>query len=116
MWIARVRQDDPAGFPPPSQPVVDEELRHAVLRAIRSVSDDLSRVTTTPTYGQPVTDLVPALEQTVAGACADLGYRLFLRSLNAYCVGVDRKTRDAFVELGPRFGYPKYLVDLIVRE
>ncbi|MBC2878798.1 MULTISPECIES: hypothetical protein [Streptomyces] len=110
VWLARVRQDDPAFTPPPPQPVVDEEMSRAVLRAIRSVADDLSRATAASTYGRPPVSLVPALEQTVVHACADLGYRLFLRSMNAYFVAIDRKSYDSFDALGRRFGYPRFLV------
>ncbi|MDH2391789.1 hypothetical protein QCN29_24030 [Streptomyces sp. HNM0663] len=109
-WLARVRQDEPAFAPPSPQPVADEDLRHAVLQAIRPVADDLSRTVTAASYGTPAAGLVPALEQVVTQVCADLGYRLFLRAMKAYFVEIDKKSHDAFIALGERFGYPKYLV------
>ncbi|WP_267242987.1 hypothetical protein [Streptomyces sp. PR69] len=74
------------------------------------MADDLSRTATTASYGTPAAGLVPALEQVVAQACADLGYRLFLRAMKAYFVEVDKTSRDAFAALGERFGYPPFLV------
>ncbi|MFJ1602294.1 hypothetical protein ACIOHS_02790 [Streptomyces sp. NPDC088253] len=59
-----------------------------------------------------MTGLVPALERVVTEACADLGYRLFLRAVKAYFVPVpaDGKTYGRFVALGERFGYPYWVV------
>lgn len=59
----------------------------------------------------PVPGLVPALEQVVTEACADLGCRLFLRASKAYFVEIDKTSHDAFIALGQRFGYPEFLVD-----
>jgi hypothetical protein len=111
-WLARVRQDDPAFLPPPPRPVVDEELRGAVLQVIHLVAEQLSLAAETPSYGVPVPGLVHALERVVTEACADLGYRLFLRAVKAYFVPVpaDGDTYVEFVALGERFGYPKWVV------
>ncbi|AYN39875.1 hypothetical protein D9753_14195 [Streptomyces dangxiongensis] len=106
-WLARVRRDNPAYTPPPPQPVVDEELRRAVLDVIRPVAEQLSLAVGNPPFGIPVTGLVPALERVVTEACADLGYRLFLRAMKAYHVPADR---PALVALGERFGYPEWVV------
>ncbi|MFD8733686.1 hypothetical protein ACFV06_02085 [Streptomyces sp. NPDC059618] len=111
-WLARVRQDDPAFVPLPPRPVVDEELRQAVLQVIRRVAEPLRLASEQPPYGVPATGLVPALERVVTEACADLGYRLFLRAVKAYFVPVpaDGATHEGFVALGERFGYPYWLV------
>ncbi|MFF8030515.1 hypothetical protein [Streptomyces sp. NPDC016626] len=110
-WLTRVRQDDPVFTPPPPQPVRDEQARQAVLGVMRPVADDLDRAASNPGYGLAVHGLVPALRQVVTEACADLGYRLFLRAMKAYFVEVDTSSHDAFVALGQRFGYPEFLVD-----
>lgn len=111
-WLARVRQDDPAFVPPPPQPVVDEELRRAVIQVIHSVEEPLRLASEQPPYGVPATGLVPALERVVTEACADLGYRLFLRAVKTCFVPVpaDGVTYGRFVALGERFGYPYWLV------
>jgi hypothetical protein len=111
-WLARVHQDDPAFVPSPPQPVVDEELRRAVIEVIHAVAEPLGLASETPPYGVPATGLVPALERVVTEACADLGYRLFLRAVKAYFVSVpaDGETYARFVALGERFGYPYWVV------
>ncbi|WP_328402101.1 hypothetical protein OHS70_28880 [Streptomyces sp. NBC_00390] len=109
-WLAAVCRIDPAFVPPPPRPVTDEALRQAVLEVIRPVANDLTRAVTTPGYGSALPGLVFSLEQVVTQACADLGYRLFLSAMKAYFVEIDRNSRDAFIALGKRFGYPKFLV------
>lgn len=91
---------------------VDEETRRAVVQTIRAVAEPLQLAAEKPPYGVPVTDLVPALERVVTEACADLGYRLFLRAVKAYFVPVpaDGDTYRRFVALGERFGYPRWVV------
>jgi hypothetical protein len=106
-WLARVHRDDPAFAPPPPRPVTDEELRRAVVRMIRAAGERLTEAVEQPSYGTPATGLVPALERVVTEACADLGYRLFLRAMKAYQVPADR---PGLVALGERFGYPRWLV------
>lgn len=110
VWLARVRQDDPAYVPPPPSPVVDEELRRAVLEQIGAVADELAHAALHTDWPAPLPDLVPALEQVVTRACADLGYRLFLRAMNAYFVEIEPERLRAFEALGERFGYPEYLI------
>lgn len=106
-WLARVRQDDPAFVPPSPQPVADEELGRAVLQVIHAAAEPLSHAAQDPPFGASVTGLVPALERVVIEACADLGYRLFLRAMKAYQVPADR---PILVALGKRFGYPYWVV------
>ncbi|MFJ3159710.1 hypothetical protein [Streptomyces kanasensis] len=108
-WLARVRRDDPAFTPPPPEPVTDEEATRAVLAVIRPVAGDLEGAVRV-SFGVPPTGIVPALEQIVLRACADLGYRLFLSAMKAYFVMVDQRTYGAFQALGERFGYPEFLV------
>ncbi|MFI0808067.1 hypothetical protein [Streptomyces echinatus] len=106
-WLTRVRQDDPAFVPPSPQPVVDEGLVQAVLQMIRPVAEQLTHAAENPPYGTSVTCLAPALERVVTEACADLGYRLFLRAMKAYLVPADG---PALIALGERFGYPHGIV------
>jgi hypothetical protein len=108
-WLARVRRDDPAFVPPPPKPVVDQELRRAVLQLIHPSAERLGHAAENPPFGTPVTGLVPALERVVTESCADLGYRLFLRAMKAYHVPADK---PSLVALGERFDYP----DGVVRE
>ncbi|MET8979709.1 hypothetical protein ABZX85_29320 [Streptomyces sp. NPDC004539] len=111
VWLTRVRLDDPDFDPAPPQPVRDEALRQAVLRAVALVADDLDRsLTDGRLYGVPVPGFVPALEAVVSQACVDLGYRLFLRAMKEYFVRVETPAYDAFVALGKRFDYPPLLV------
>ncbi|CAL9457479.1 hypothetical protein [Streptomyces sp. enrichment culture] len=109
-WLARVRREDAAYPPPPPEPVVDEEVCRAVLGVLQPVADDLDRAVRATSYGVVPTGLVPALEQVVTDACADLGYRLFLGAMKAYFVEIDQRSHDAFRALGERFGYPEFLV------
>ncbi|MFF5011731.1 hypothetical protein [Streptomyces sp. NPDC001165] len=60
-WLARVRRDDPAFAPPSPQPVVDEELRRAVLQVIHPSAEHLGHAAENPPFGTPVTGLAPAL-------------------------------------------------------
>ncbi|UXY32922.1 hypothetical protein [Streptomyces sp. HUAS TT20] len=82
----------------PGQPV-GEDLRCVRGRLVLGCAD------------RSVPDLVPALERVVTEACADLGYRLFLRTMKAYFVEIDQDRCDTFTALGERFGYPEFLVD-----
>ncbi|MGN5380499.1 hypothetical protein ACQ4WX_35280 [Streptomyces lasalocidi] len=106
-WTAGIRKADSAFVPPPPQPVTDAGLRRRVLEQIGAVSDELERAST----GGSVPGLVPALERVVTEACADLGFRLFLRAMKAYFVAIDEDRCEAFVVLGERFSYPEFLVD-----
>ncbi|MCX4682039.1 hypothetical protein OG413_43430 [Streptomyces sp. NBC_01433] len=112
-WLSAEFRRAPGFVPPAADPVTDDALRAAVLRAMGWVAADL---TLADEVGQqfnslPQTGLVPALEQVVVHVCADLGYRLFLRAMKAYYVAVDASSLDAFVALGKRFGYPDPLVE-----
>lgn len=111
-WLSAAIRRAPGFVPPAADPVTDDALRAAVLRAMGQFAADL---TLADEVGQqfnplPQTGLVPALEQVVVQVCADLGYRLFLRAMKAYSVAVDASSFDAFVALGKRFEYPDALV------
>ncbi|MFH8395371.1 hypothetical protein [Streptomyces sp. NPDC018036] len=114
-WMARIEQtgttsvrDADAMFVPPApQPVTDTDLRRRVMDQIGTVADGLERAADE----RSLPGLVPALEQVVTGACADLGFRLFLRAMKEYFVPIDENRCEAFTALGESFGYPEFLVD-----
>ncbi|MFD8222450.1 hypothetical protein ACFV2U_54775 [Streptomyces sp. NPDC059697] len=106
-WTASVREADAMFVPPAPQPVTDADLRRRVLDQIGTVADDLERAA----GERSLPGLVPALEQVVTEACADLGFRLFLRAMKEYFVAIDEHHSEAFTALGERFGYPEFLVD-----
>lgn len=106
-WTASVREADATFVRPAPQPVTDGDLRRRVLDQIDAVADGLDRAATDGS----VHGLVPALEQVATGACADLGFRLFLRAMKEYFVAIDENRCEAFTALGERFGYPEFLVD-----
>ncbi|MFG2952019.1 hypothetical protein [Streptomyces adustus] len=106
-WAASVSEGDATSIPAQPQPVTDADLRRRALEQISAVADDLERAAT----DGAVPGLVPALEQVVAEACADLGFRLFLRAMKEYFVAIDEHRCEAFTALGECFGYPEFLVD-----
>ncbi|GGU48733.1 hypothetical protein [Streptomyces violascens] len=106
-WTRSVRRIDAAFIPSPPHPVTDAPLRRAVLKQIRSVAGDLELAASKGS----VPGLVPALEQVVNEACADLGYRLFLRAMKAYFVEISEERCEVFIALGQLFSYPEFLVD-----
>ncbi|MCX4571891.1 hypothetical protein OHB41_01495 [Streptomyces sp. NBC_01571] len=106
-WTTGIRRSDATFLPSPPQPVTDAKLRGVVLEQIAAVADPLEQAA----VGASVPGLVPALEQVVDIACADVGFRLFLRSMKAYFVAIDEDRCDALTALGERFGYPEFLVD-----
>ncbi|RCH65507.1 hypothetical protein DT019_27340 [Streptomyces sp. SDr-06] len=106
-WTDSVRRMDAAFTPSPPRPVTDATLRGAVLGEISSVACDLERAASKGA----VPSLVPALEQVVSEACADLGYRLFLRAMKAYFVEITAQRCEALIALGQVFHYPEFLVD-----
>ncbi|MEU6093246.1 hypothetical protein [Streptomyces sp. NPDC047079] len=106
-WLKSVRRADPEFVPSPPRPVTDAALRRGVLEQISSVADALNQAA----LEGSVPGVVPALEQVVGKACADLGYRLFLRTVKAYSVEISEERCEAFNALGERFGYPEFLVD-----
>ncbi|MGV9567087.1 hypothetical protein [Streptomyces sp. NPDC003480] len=106
-WTASVRETDAAFVPPPPRPVTDAGLRQRALEQIGAVADSLERAAT----DRALPGLVPALEQVVTEACADLGFRLFLRAMKEYFVAIDENRCEAFTALGESFGYPEFLVD-----
>ncbi|MFJ7149007.1 hypothetical protein ACIQVT_12525 [Streptomyces sp. NPDC100445] len=106
-WVTGLRRSDAAFVPTPPRPVTDVKLRRAVLEQIGAVADALERAA----VDGSVPGLVQALERVTDEACADVGFRLFLRSMKAYFVAIDEDRCDAFTALGERFGYPEFLVD-----
>ncbi|MFJ5294783.1 hypothetical protein [Streptomyces sp. NPDC088348] len=74
---------------------------------IRPVADELEQAASK----RSVPGVVHALQQVVSEACADLGYRLFLRAMKAYSVEISEERGEKFLALGERFGYPEFLVD-----
>ncbi|MFF9378167.1 hypothetical protein ACF1BB_26985 [Streptomyces griseoluteus] len=106
-WTTGIRRSDATFLPSPPQPVTDARLRSAVLQQIGTVADALEQAA----VDGSVPGLVPALEQVTDKACADVGFRMFLRSMKAYFVAVDEDRCEAFTALGERFGYPEFLVD-----
>ncbi|MFE9574494.1 hypothetical protein ACFYMW_39290 [Streptomyces sp. NPDC006692] len=106
-WISSIRRTNATFAPPPPRPVTDAGLRRAVLEQIRFVANDLERAASSSS----VPSLVPALEQVTSDACADLGYRLFLRALKAHFVEITEERCAALIALGQHFGYPEFLVD-----
>ncbi|MCX4984519.1 hypothetical protein [Streptomyces sp. NBC_00572] len=94
-----------------ARPVVPEgELRTAVVAEIESAAAGLELRVAVP-------GIVPALLRVVRQADADLGFRLFLRTLKAYSVPVDADTYERLLALGDRLAYPRAAVhdELTVR-
>ncbi|MYX98175.1 hypothetical protein GT045_26020 [Streptomyces sp. SID486] len=106
-WATGMRRSDAAFVPAPPRPVTDARLRSAVREQIGAVADVLGQAA----VDGSVPGLVPALERVVDEACADVGFRMFLRCMKAYFVAIDEERCDAFTALGERFGYPEFLVD-----
>ncbi|PJM98612.1 hypothetical protein CG740_34800 [Streptomyces sp. CB01201] len=107
-WLTSIRRRGMTTFTPsPPNPVTDPVMREAVLQEMRSVAGDLEREASKAA----VPSLVPALEAVVIEACADLGYRLFLRAMKAYFVEITSARCEALTALGEAFRYPEFLVD-----
>lgn len=111
-WLSAEFRHAPGFVPPAADPVTDETLRAAVLRAMSPVAASLTSADEEAQRFNPLplAGLVPALEQMVVQVCADLGYRLFLRAVKLYAVPISATSRERFVALGARFGYPERLV------
>jgi hypothetical protein len=101
--VNRLRQNRRSYVPPPVRPVRDADLCREVVAEIRGVAADLAGACASP-------DLVPGLEQVVALADADVGFRLFLRALKACSVRVPKERYDRFRGLGERLGHPVAVV------
>jgi hypothetical protein len=99
----RLRQNKRSYAPPPVKPVRDEGLCREIVAEIREAAAELTAAAALP-------DLVPALEQVVTRADADVGFRLFLRALKACSVRVSKDRYDRFHKLGGRLGYPAAVV------
>jgi hypothetical protein len=106
----RIRRDEPRFDAHPQVPVWEPELRDAVLAEVRALAPELERATAGhPYYGVP--EVVPSLERVVTEVDPDLGFRLFLRVLKAYLVGISESQHLRYRELGERFGYNEFVVD-----
>ncbi|MFD0436561.1 hypothetical protein [Streptomyces chartreusis] len=81
---------------------VETEMRDAVLAEIGAVEADLARA---------VPGVAEALRSAVAGAGADLGFRLLLRTLKACSVRVGKARHDRYVELSDSFEYCYAVID-----
>ncbi|MCH0538080.1 hypothetical protein I3F58_00585 [Streptomyces sp. MUM 203J] len=99
----RLRRNRKSYVPPPVRPVRDEEFCHAVVAEIRDLAPTLGLAAGLP-------DLATGLQQVVTRADADLGFRLFVRSLKTYSVRVGKERYDRFLGLAERFGYPAAVV------
>ncbi|WP_229864660.1 hypothetical protein [Streptomyces djakartensis] len=103
MATDRLRQNKRSYVPPPVKPVQNADLCGEVVAEIRQQSAELTAACELP-------DLVPALEQVVTLADADVGFRLYLRALKACSVRVPKEAYDRFLGLGERLGYPVAVV------
>ncbi|MFE9913219.1 hypothetical protein [Streptomyces clavifer] len=114
-WLAAESDRDPGFTPPAAEPVTDEALCAAAIRAIAPVAAALTRAHEEGEVFNPLplpAPLVPALEQVITRACADLGFRLFLRAVKRYALPLDGPCRAALVALGERLSHPEGAVDL----
>ncbi|MEU3981701.1 hypothetical protein AB0F77_16620 [Streptomyces sp. NPDC026672] len=109
-WLNAERRTDPGFTPPPPAPSTDPALREAVLEAIDRVAPGLTAAADKGISAVPLVGMVPALTDVVERANADLGFRLFLRVLKAYCLPISPPDHHALLTLGERFGY-RDLVD-----
>ncbi|WP_055588971.1 hypothetical protein [Peterkaempfera griseoplana] len=108
VWLAAERRRDPNFVPPSARPVTDEALRAEVLRVMRPLADGLTAAHTNTQVSNPspLPPLLPALQRVVTEACADLGYRLFLRAVKFYTLPVGEALFTEMVALGGRLGHP----------
>ncbi|MFJ7967193.1 hypothetical protein [Streptomyces sp. NPDC096324] len=90
-WTASVREADAMFVPPAPRPVTDADPRRRVLDQIGTGADGLERAADE----RSLPGLVPALDRVVTGACADLGFRLFLRALKEHFVAIDQNHCEA---------------------
>ncbi|WP_435284773.1 hypothetical protein, partial [Streptomyces koelreuteriae] len=99
----RLRQNKRSYVPPPVKPIRDADVCGEVVAEIHRQAAELTAACALP-------DLVPALDQVVTLADADVGFRLFLRALKACSVRVPKESYDRFLVLGERLGYPVAVV------
>ncbi|WP_406273841.1 hypothetical protein OHT93_26460 [Streptomyces sp. NBC_00191] len=105
----RLRQVDPAHAATIPGPASDE-LTRAVMEEIRVAAPVLTAKTESR-RGYEVEGVVPALEQVVTEVDPDLGFRLFLRIMNASWVPITEAQYARYETLGERFGYGRFHVD-----
>jgi hypothetical protein len=102
-------------------PPVRTELRDEVLRELRDIALEMATRSVSP-HWQSVSGAaaVEALEQVVAQVDHDLGFRLFLRALNALSVPLTEERYARYQALGERFDYGEFHVSqvdyLLMRE
>ncbi|MFS0693221.1 hypothetical protein [Streptomyces nitrosporeus] len=109
-WLAAEARRDPGFTPPPAGPVTDGSLRAAVRGATAPVAAALTRAHEEGEVYNPLplpSPLVPALEQVITGACADLGFRFLLRAVRRHALPLDGPYRAGLVALGERLGHPE---------
>ncbi|AEN12435.1 MULTISPECIES: hypothetical protein [unclassified Streptomyces] len=109
--VVRIRRDEPSFVPAAPARPGHPELRPAVLDEIRAVGPALAEAGMTSLHADPLPGLVPALERAVAEVGADLGFRLFLRALQAYFVRISGTTHQRLLALGERLGHNRFVVD-----
>ncbi|MFJ4472097.1 hypothetical protein ACIP2X_32080 [Streptomyces sp. NPDC089424] len=95
----RLRRNKASYVPPPVQPVRSEDLCGDVVAEIQDPSAGLTGAT-------GLRDLVPSLVRVAGRTDADLGFRLFLRTLKANSVQVSKERYDRFLRLGEWLGFP----------
>ncbi|MFI8007907.1 hypothetical protein [Streptomyces sp. NPDC086010] len=108
-WLSAESARDPGFTPPAAEPVTDEALRTAARRAMAPVAAALTRVHEEGEVYNPrplPCPLLPALEQVITGACADLGFRLFRRAVKRYELLPDGPYRASLAALGERLSHP----------
>jgi hypothetical protein len=99
----RLRQNKRSYVPPRVQPVRDEGLSGEIVAEIRGLAPELTGAAGLPEF-------VPRLERVVTSSDADLGFRLFLRTLKVYSIRVSKERYDRFLGFGERLGYPVAVV------
>jgi hypothetical protein len=87
------------------------ELADTVLREVRETAPAVvDKVISPHWHPVPATDVMDALEHVVTRIDPDLGFRLFLRVLNALSVRLTQEQYDRYEAIGERFGYGEYHV------
>ncbi|NBM19113.1 hypothetical protein [Streptomyces sp. GC420] len=109
--VARIRRGDPSFTPAAAGPDPDQALTQAVLEEIRGCAPALTEAAVTSAYADPLPDVVSALERALPEVGADLGFRLFLRAMQAYFVPISETRHARFLLLGERLGYHEFVVD-----
>ncbi|MDC0772665.1 contact-dependent growth inhibition system immunity protein [Streptomyces sp. HD] len=108
----RLRETAPDYRPGPAP--VRADLADEVLRELRDLEAEFASRTIQPHWqGVPGADAARALEQVVALADPDLGFRLFLRVLLALWMPLTKEQYGRYQALGERLGYGEFHVSLV---